>query len=75
MMTVEHTIKGGVMKKRLSIKELLHNSWKSFIDNGSHWIFLFGMQLVSILSFLLCCSILLALIHYFFIDLLKRFLI
>jgi hypothetical protein len=58
-----------MMKKRLSVRELFHNSWKSFIENIMDWLFVYGMQCIAIVSFFLCCSILLALVHYFFIDL------
>ena len=57
------------MKKRLSVRELFHASWKSFIENIMNWLFLYGAQFIATLSFLLCCSIVLAFVHYFFIDL------
>lgn len=56
------------MKKRLSVKELFHSSWNQFIENVMNWLFLYGTQVIVFFSFLLCCSILLALEHYFFVD-------
>ena len=56
------------MKKKLSIRELLHHAWTGLIDHFIHWLILFGTQMVVLASFLLCCSIMLALVHYFFID-------
>lgn len=57
------------MKKKLSIKSLLVQAWKSFVDNFTDWLFLFGMQAIVVVGFLLCCAVLLAVLHYFFIDL------
>jgi hypothetical protein len=57
------------MKKRLSVRQLFDVSWKNFIENIMQWLFLYGMQIIATLSFLLCCSIVLACVHYFFIDL------
>jgi hypothetical protein len=56
------------MKKRLSIKNLFHESWNNFLINITHWLFLYGSQITMMASFLLCCAMLLALIQYFFID-------
>lgn len=57
------------MKKRLSLKDLLHAAWNQFASNFTHWLFLYFAQIVAFVSFLLCCVILLALVHYFFVDL------
>jgi hypothetical protein len=57
------------MKKRLSIKELFNFAWKSFFEHFMNWLFLFGTQLVVVFGFLLCCGAILAILHYFFIDL------
>lgn len=57
------------MKKRLSVKELLNSSWSKFIDNFMNWLLLLGTQAVVIFGFLVCCSAILAIIHYIFIDL------
>jgi hypothetical protein len=58
-----------VMKKRLSVKELFHNSWKSFSEHFMTLLLLFGTQLVVVFGFLVCCAALLAIVHYFFVDL------
>ena len=57
------------MKKKLSIRDLLHVAWKKFTDNFMNWLFLFGTQLVVMFGFLLCCATILAIMHYVFIDL------
>ena len=57
------------MKKRLSVRELLNNSWKNFIDNVMNWLVLLGTQLVVAFGFLVCCCAILAIAHYVFIDL------
>ncbi|MBV8660801.1 MAG: hypothetical protein JO129_01485 [Candidatus Dependentiae bacterium] len=57
------------MKKRLSIRELFNSSWKGFIENFMEWLLLFGAQIVVLVGFLLCCAIILAVVHYAFIDL------
>lgn len=57
------------MKKKLSIKELLHAAWNMTLLHATDWLFVYGVQLAAICSFLLCCSIILALFHYFFVDL------
>lgn len=57
------------MKKRLSIKGLLHGAWKNLIEHFSSWLFLFLAQLVVVFGFLLCCAASLAILHYLFIDL------
>ncbi len=57
------------MKKRLSIRDIVYASWNSFIEDIMHWLFLYGTQIVALISFFICSSIVLACIHYFFIDL------
>lgn len=57
------------MKKRLSVKGILHSSWKNFTESFMIWLMLFGTQFIIIFGFLACCSILLAMTHYVFVDL------
>ena len=57
------------MKKRLSVRELLHNSWKSFIEYFPIWLLLFGVQIIVVFGFFVCCAAILAIMHYVFVDL------
>jgi hypothetical protein len=57
------------MKKRLSVKELFHRAWKSFFEHFSAWLLLFGVQIIVVCGFLVCCAALLAIVHYLFVDL------
>ncbi|MBP6870138.1 hypothetical protein KBC04_04600 [Candidatus Babeliales bacterium] len=57
------------MKKRLSIKDLLHASWKNFIEHFMDWLMLFGVQLIVLFGFFICCAASLALAYYFFVEL------
>lgn len=56
------------MKKRLSIKELLHTSWKHFLEYFIHWLMLFATQSAIFIGFFICCAAILAMMHYIFID-------
>ncbi len=57
------------MKKRLSVRDLLHHSWKSFFEHFSTWLLLFATQIIVVFGFLVCCAALLAIVHYIFVDL------
>lgn len=57
------------MKKRLSIRELFYAAWEKFTKAFMTWLLLFGTQILVVFGFLLCCSISLAILHYFLVDL------
>lgn len=57
------------MKKRLSVRDLFHHSWKTFLEHFTTWVLLFATQAIVVFGFLVCCSALLAIMHYVFVDL------
>ena len=56
------------MKKKLAFKNLLSLAWADLVKHFIDWLFLFGVQVLVLVGFLLCCAIILLFSHLVFLD-------